>query len=287
MYLEFYGLQEAPFGLTPNPRHLFKTESHIEALAMLQYGIAENKGLIVLTGEAGTGKTTILRLALKECSADVLPIYLFNPFLTAAEFFQQITHEFKLGLERTATKPEALTALGRFLIARHTQGLKTVLLIDEAHGLPPELLEEARLLLNFETSEEKLLQIILCGQPELDDLLNTPRLRQLKQRVSLRCYLKPLSVFDINKYIRFRLKSAGATNVNLFDQAAVGLIGHLSQGVPRIINNLCDNALLYGFAAGRALITREIIEDVSDALDMRPAEPPAYCAADFIEDDLR
>lgn len=271
MYLEYYGLKEMPFGLTPDPRYIFKTESHLEMLATVCYAIEHNKGLVVVTGEVGTGKTTTLRAALQQFSDEVLCVYIFNPFLTGSEFFEQLAHEFELDLPKTASKPEMLAALGQLLATRHSQGLRTVLIVDEAHGLPTALLEEIRLLLNFETSSEKLLQVILSGQPELHELLNRPALRQLKQRISLRCQIKPLSVFEINKYIRFRLKQAGATNVNLFDNGAIGLIGNVSQGIPRVVNNICDNALLYGYASGAEAITRDIIEDVIEALDLSPS----------------
>ena len=270
MYLEFYGLKEMPFGLTPDPRYIFRTESHLEVLAAVKYGVEHNKGLIVVTGEVGTGKTTILRLAMHQFGEEVLPIYIFNPFLTAAEFFEQLVAEMQLDLAKTASKPEILSAIGRTLALRHSRGLRTVIIIDEAHGLPMALLEEIRLLLNFETNDEKLLQIILSGQPELDGVMSRPALRQLKQRVSLRCTIKPLTVFEIGKYIRFRLKQAGARSVALFDNAAVALIGHVSQGIPRVINNICDNALLYGYAAASQLITRDIIEEVVEALDILP-----------------
>jgi len=268
MYLEYYGLKEMPFGLTPDPGYIFKTESHLEVLATIRYAVEHNKGLVVVTGEVGTGKTTILRAALQMFTDEVMCVYIFNPFLTASEFFEQVADEFGLGLSKPASKPELLAALGRFLAERHSQNLRTVLIIDEAHGLPTSLLEEIRLLMNFETSTEKLLQVILSGQPELHEVLNRPALRQLKQRVSLRCQIKPLSLFEINKYIRFRLKHAGAKNVNLFDNAAVGLIGHVSQGIPRVVNNICDNALLYGYAAGAGMITRDTIEEVVETLDL-------------------
>src|SRR5262249_7224757 len=255
MYLEFYGLKEMPFTLTPDPKFVFETESHLEAMAAIKYGVEHNKGLMVLTGEGGTGKTTALRAAIQHFGAEVLPVYIFNPFLTASEFYQQMIGEIGLRLTRSINKPELLSEMGRFLAARHSQGLRTVLIVDEAHGLPSTLLEEIRLLLNFETNNEKLLQVILSGQPELQEVLNRPQLRQLKQRVSLRCSIKPLSLFEINKYIQFRLKQAGAANVNLFEHSAVGLIGHVSQGIPRVINNLCDNALLYGYASGAQVIT--------------------------------
>src|SRR5712692_1829652 len=234
MYLEFYGLKEMPFGLTPDPRYIFKTESHLEVLATVRYAIEHNKGLVVITGEVGTGKTTTLRAALQQFTDEVLCVYIFNPFLTATEFFEQLAGEFDLGLSKAVSKPELLAAFGHFLAERHSQERRTVLIIDEAHGLPTALLEEIRLLMNFETNTEKLLQVILSGQPELHDVLNRPALRQLKQRISLCCQIKPLSPFEINKYIRFRLKRAGATNVNLFDNAAIGLIGNMSQGIPRV-----------------------------------------------------
>jgi len=271
MYLEFYGLKEMPFGLTPDPKYIFKTESHLEMLATVRYSIEHNKGLVVVTGEVGTGKTTTIRAALQQFTDEVLCVYLFNPFLTAPEFYEQLASEFELGLSRTASKPEFLEALGQLLATRHSEGLRTVLIVDEAHGLPTALLEEIRLLMNFETNSEKLLQVILSGQPELHDLLNLPALRQLKQRISLRSGVKPLSVFEINKYIRFRLKQAGAKNVNLFDNGAIGLIGNVSQGIPRVVNNICDNALLYGYAAGATVITRDIIEEVIESLDLAPS----------------
>jgi general secretion pathway protein A len=270
MYLEYYGLKEMPFGLTPDPRYIFKTESHLEMLATVRYAIEHNKGLVVVTGEVGTGKTTTLRAALQQFTDEVLCVYIFNPFLTSSEFFEQLAHEFELDLPKNASKPEMLAALGQLLATRHSRGLRSVLIVDEAHGLPTELLEEIRLLLNFETSSEKLLQVILSGQPELHEVLNRPALRQLKQRISLRCQIKPLSVFEINKFIRFRLKQAGATNVNLFDNGAIALIGSVSQGIPRVVNNICDNALLYGYASGAESITRDIIEEVIEALDLSP-----------------
>jgi general secretion pathway protein A len=270
MYLEFYGLKEMPFGLTPDPKYIFKTESHLEVLATIRYAIEHNKGLVVVTGEVGCGKTTTLRAAIQQFTDEVQCVYTFNPFLTASEFYEQLADEFDLGLKRTASKPELLSALGHSLALRHSKELRTVLVVDEAHGLPSALLEEIRLLMNFETNSEKLLQVILSGQPELQDVLNRPELRQLKQRVSLRCEVKALSLFEINKYIRFRLKQAGARNVNLFDNGAIGLIGNVSQGIPRVVNNVCDNALLYGYAAGAEMISRDIISEVIEALDLSP-----------------
>jgi general secretion pathway protein A len=273
MYLNHYGLKESPFGLTPDPKFIFKTESYIEALSTIKYGVEQSKGIIVVVGEVGTGKTTTLRSAIQQFSRRVQLAYVFNPSLTAEEFFEQICNGFGLGLPRAASKPERLDALGRLLAERHSQGLRTALIIDEAHGLPENLLEEVRLLANFETSSEKLLQVILCGQPELRTLLNQPNLRQLKQRVSLRCALEPLTPFEVNEYIRFRLKIAGAARVNLFDAEAVTIISRISQGVPRVINNVCDNALLYGFSGNCQTVSADLVWEVVESLDLGPTEP--------------
>ncbi|HMG35064.1 MAG TPA: AAA family ATPase [Blastocatellia bacterium] len=268
MYLEYYGLKQMPFALTPDPYFLFRTESHLEVLATLNYAISHNKGLVVLTGESGTGKTTLLRAAMQHFGSETQLVYIFNPFLTAAEFFDQLAEEMGLDSHPAATKSERLSAMGRLLASRHSRNLRTVLIVDEAHGLPTSLLEEIRLLMNFETNNDKLLQVVLSGQPELDDALNRESLRQLKQRVSLRCRVKPLTVFDVSQYIRFRLTQAGAPSVNLFDHTAVALIGQASKGIPRVINNICDNALLYGYASGCKGISRETIEEVVDSLDL-------------------
>ena len=269
MYHEFYGLSEIPFSLTPNLKYIFKTESYLEVMANLRYGIAQSKGLVAVTGEVGLGKTTALRSAIRQFDNSILPVYIFNPSLTVGEFFRHLVNGLGLEVPRTASKPEVLDALGRLLSVRHRKGMRTVLIIDEAHGLSPKVLEEIRLLSNFETNSEKLLQIILCGQPELGTVLNCPELRQLKQRISLRCTMKPLTPYQVNKYIRFRLKTAGAERVNLFDPEAVALIAQVSLGTPRIVNNVCDNALLYGYSANREVISREVIEEVLDALELQ------------------
>lgn len=272
MYTEFYGLKEIPFGLTPNPRFIYRTESYLEVVSNLKYCIAQSKGLAVVTGEVGTGKTTTLRSVLQQFGPDILSVYLFNPFVTVAEFFALFTEGLNLGLSGSASKAEILTALSACLARRHSKGLRTVLIIDESHGLPPSVLEEIRLLANFETNSEKLLQIILCGQPELREILNQPDLRQLKQRVSLRCSIKPLHYYDINNYIRFRLKTAGAVRVNLFDPSAVELIARASAGIPRVINNVCDNALLYGYSSGQETISSATIAEVIETLDIVPSD---------------
>lgn len=281
MYAEYYGLREIPFGLTPDLNYIFKTESYLEVISTLKYGVEHNKGLVVLTGEVGTGKTTTLRSTIQQFGEEVLPVYMFNPFLTASEFFQQFVEGLGLGIPQSSSKPDVLATLGEFLALRHSRGLRTVLIIDEAHGLPSPVLEEIRLLLNFETNSEKLLQMILCGQPELQAVLNRPNLRQLKQRISLRCEIKPLSPFEVSKYIRFRLKVAGAERVDLFDSEATALIGRVSQGIPRVINNICDNALLYGYSASLEEINRDCIEEVIESLDLAPVDCASAAPAEF------
>ncbi len=268
MYKDFYHLKTIPFGLTPDPRYIFKTESHLEVTANLKYGIEHNKGIVVVLGEVGTGKTTTLRSMIQQFGHDILSVYIFNPYLTVSEFFELFSDGLQLGLSRTASKADLLGAIGRTLAVRHSKGLRTVLVVDEAHGLSTPLLEEIRLLANFETNSEKLLQVILCGQPELRATLNQPQLRQLKQRVSLRCEILPLTAPEIHKYIRFRLKTAGAERVDIFDGEAIELIGQVSLGIPRVVNNICDNALLYGYAGAHPVITREVIKEVVEVLDI-------------------
>ena len=269
MYREFYGLKELPFALTPDPRFIYFTPSHTEVMANLHYGIESGKGLVVVTGEVGTGKTTILRWMLQRLDRTVLVAYIFNPRLTVPEFYQHITT--LLDVQQWETKSELLIALGKTLDSRHSRGLRTVLIIDEAQGLSPYVLEEIRLLSNFETDSAKQLQIILTGQPELRDMLNNQNLRQLKQRVALRCEIKPLpSVEETERYIASRLLVAGAERTDIFTPGALDYIFRCSEGIPRQINNLCDNALLTGFAANEPVIGRAIIEQVAEIFDMLP-----------------
>ena len=269
MYREFYGLKELPFALTPDPRFIYFTPSHTEVMANLHYGIESGKGIIVVTGEVGTGKTTILRWMMQRLDRTVLVAYVFNPRLTVPEFYQHITTLFNV--QQWETRSELLIALGRTLESRHARGLRTVLIIDEAQGLTPNVLEEIRLLSNFESDTAKQLQIILTGQPELRDVLNNPDLRQLKQRVALRCEIKALpNVEETERYITSRLLVAGAERTDVFSPGAVDYIFRCSEGIPRQINNLCDNAMLSGFAVGESVIGRSIIEDVADTFDMLP-----------------
>jgi general secretion pathway protein A len=269
VYAEFYGLKELPFALTPDPRFIYFTPSHTEVMANLHYGIESGKGLIVVTGEVGTGKTTILRWMMQRLDRTVMVAYLFNPRLSVTEFYQHIAN--LLDVQNWDTKPELLASLGQALESRHARGLRTVLIIDEAQGLSPSVLEEIRLLSNFESNTAKQLQIVLTGQPELREVLNSPDLRQLKQRVALRCVIKPLpNVDETNRYITSRLLAAGAARTDIFSPEAVDYIYRCTDGIPRNINNICDNALLAGYAAGQMTIDRSIIEEVAENFDMLP-----------------
>ena len=269
MYTQFYGLNELPFALTPDPRFIYFTPSHTEVMANLHYGIESGKGLIVVTGEVGTGKTTMLRWVMQRLDRTVMVAYIFNPRLSVTEFYQHLATLFDI--RNWETKSDLLFELGKVLDSRHSRGLRTVLIVDEAHGLSPAVLEEIRLLCNFESDTAKQLQIILTGQPELREVLNYPELRQLKQRVALRCEIKALpNVEETAQYIKSRLKVAGATRPDIFSPGAIDYIFRCTAGIPRAINNLCDNALLNGFAASEEIISRAIIQEVAETFDVLP-----------------
>ncbi|HEY0427470.1 MAG TPA: AAA family ATPase [Pyrinomonadaceae bacterium] len=269
MYKEFFGLEDVPFTLTPDPRFIVFTPSYNEVLASLYYGLENAKGLIVLTGEVGTGKTTALRWILRRLDSSVLAAYVFNPRLSIDEFYHHVTQ--MLGIRDWSNKAELLQEMGKVLESRHARGLRTVLIIDEAHELSDYVLEEIRLLLNFESDNAKHLQIVLTGQPELREKLNQPNLRQLKQRVALRCKMHQLPNTDeVERYITERLLIAGSDQPNIFTPGAIDFIFQCSEGIPRQINNLCDNALITAYAAGEQVIGRQIIEEVADNLDLLP-----------------
>jgi general secretion pathway protein A len=282
VYAEFYGLKELPFALTPDPRFIYFTPSHTEVMANLHYGIESGKGLVVVTGEVGTGKTTILRWMMQRLDRTVLVAYIFNPRLSVTEFYQHVAS--LLDVQKWETKPELLVALGQALQSRHSRGLRTVLIIDEAQGLSPSVLEEIRLLSNFESDTAKQLQIVLTGQPELRDVLNNPDLRQLKQRVALRCVIKPLpNVEETDRYITSRLLVSGAKRTDIFSADAIDYIYRCTEGIPRNINNLCDNAMLAGYAAGELKIGRAIIEEVAEGFDMLPRKERRMQASETSE----
>jgi type II secretory pathway predicted ATPase ExeA len=270
MYKSFYNLHRNPFEITPDPTFLFPTTRHNEALASLYYGVTAHRGFVVLTGEVGTGKTLIVRSLLGLVQRrDVAFALIFNPSLSPIEFMRYIAGDFGLPVAGKA-KDELIHGLNDFLLERHQRGLTTLLVVDEAHYLSTEILEEVRLLTNLETSQQKLLQIVLAGQPELDLKLDSHELRQLKQRIALRCHLDALSLDETKEYIRRRLEIAGApAPEKIFAYPAVESVFTHSRGIPRLINTICENALLSGYAKQSATISTEIIDAV--ARDLRLA----------------
>jgi general secretion pathway protein A len=267
MYKSFYNLQRNPFEITPDPSFLFPTTRHNEALASLYYGVTSHRGFVVLTGEVGTGKTLILRSLLGLLQRrDIAFALIFNPTLSPIEFMRYIARDFGLPVAGNA-KDELIHVLNGFLLQRHEKKLTTILVVDEAHHLSEEILEEVRLLTNLETSQQKLLQIVLAGQPELDEKLDSQGLRQLKQRIALRCHLAPLDLAETKAYMSSRLKIAGATGANqIFTGPAIEAVFGQSRGIPRLINTICENALLAGYAKHAATVTSEIIDDVAHDL---------------------
>src|SRR5689334_1433854 len=266
MYLNFYGLREAPFAPTPDPKFLFQSSRHREALAQLLYGVRERKGFIVLSGEIGTGKTTLLRTLLERLDRDTHVAYVHNSALGIEGLLEYILHDW--GVKSVAaTHAQRLFELNDFLIDQHRQGLSPVLVIDEAQNLSVETLEAVRLLSNFETTNQKLMQILLVGQPELRDKLNLPELRQLKQRIGLRCHIGPLSPEETRLYIRHRLRIAGASDLGLFSDGAIQKIAEYSGGTPRVINIVCDHCLLSAFADSKRRIDAGVVQEAIEYLE--------------------
>jgi len=260
MYENFYKLNARPFNVTPDPRFLFLSESHKEALANLLYGIQERKGFVLLTGEVGTGKTTLLHTLIGRLEEDTKTAFIFNTRLGPRDFFQYMFEEFGLPFE-SRSKSECLLALNSFLIDRLRKGKNTVLIIDEAQNLDPTILEEIRLMSNLETPTEKLIQILLVGQPELAEKLSLPELRQLRQRISVRYNIRPLSREETRAYVIARLRIAGNPHDKIFDEDAVDVVFKLSGGIPRLINLVCDSALLAGYARGEKQLSSELVMD--------------------------
>lgn len=270
MYQPFYGLRELPFELTPNSKYLFLTPRQREALSNLQYGLSSAKSLTLLIGEAGTGKTTLVHAALEsERCRNVRCVYLNNPVLTLEDFVRTLAARFDLGAEAAESKSVLLDRLDRVLRERRLRGEITALVVDEAQGLSNSLLEEVRLLANIETATEKLLPLVLAGQPELGARLEDPGLRQLKQRVTLRCDLVPFELPDTAAYIGSRITTAGGVPSRLFTREAVTHIHQYSGGIPRTVNVICDNALVSGMALGRQPVDRAIVLEVCRDLCLR------------------
>jgi type II secretory pathway predicted ATPase ExeA len=278
MYEQYYGLRERPFDLSPNPRFLFLSKGHREALLHLRYGLTGRPGVTVLVGEAGTGKTTLVRAALQVASGhNATIVHLSNPTLTRQEFYEYIASGFSFGREAATSKSAFLRELERVLAARAAaDGGVLALIVDEAQSLPHELLEEIRLLTNTE-SNSRSVAVALVGQPELAARLNEPQLRQLKQRVALRCELPALDLRDTAAYISARVRVAGGNADMLFTRDAVIAIHEHSRGIPRLTSVICDNALVSGFASDVKPVGRDLVLEVCRdfELDSRPAEPAA------------
>lgn len=281
MYESFFGLRERPFDLTPDPRYMVATSVHREALSNLEYAIASRKGITLLLGEAGTGKTTVIRAAIERQSERIHCVHLHNPALTRSEFIDMLAARFELTDRARSSKSVLLLELEALLRQRHEAGETTVLIVDEAQSLSLELLEEIRLLTNIETNSEKLLNLIIAGQPEVAHLFTQHALRQLKQRIALRCALRPLDIHEAAGYVAGRIVAAGGVPADVFTRNAVTLIHDLSRGIPRTINVIADNALVNGFAAQQKPVTTELVREVCRDFDIAsprpqaaPAEPP-------------
>jgi general secretion pathway protein A len=262
MYNSHFGFLESPFSVTPDPRFFYTNPTYLEVDASLRYGIEAKKGFIVVTGEVGTGKTTLLRKLLRNFGTTVQSVFIFNTYLSFPELLQVTLHD--LGLPyKNATRVTMLQELNDYLIQQLKQGHTVAMLIDEAQHLSDEALENLRLLSNLETDQEKLLQIVLMGQPEFEVKLDQPELRQLKQRVTVQCRLGPLKHEEVNEYIEFRLRTAGYQGAGLFDSEAVQQIAIYSKGIPRLINIICDSALLTAYAESRKIVSVDIIKQVA------------------------
>jgi general secretion pathway protein A len=274
MYERFYGFRERPFDLTPNPRYLVMTPGHQEALSNLEYAIASSKGITLLVGEAGTGKTTVICAAIARQSAQVHAVHLHNPALTRDEFVEMLAARFNLTERARTSKTAMLLELETLLRRRREANELTLLIVDEAQSLSFELLEEIRLLANIETNNEKLLPLVIAGQPEITPRLNAPELRQLKQRIALRCELRALTLNESMSYIAGRIRAAGGVGAQTFTREAVALIHERAKGLPRIINVLADNALVAGFATEQRPVTSALVREVCRDFDIQvPTEP--------------
>ncbi len=281
MYKTFFGLTESPFSISPNPKYLYMSERHTEALAHLNYGLREGGGFVLLTGEVGTGKTTVSRCLRQQLPEDTDLALVLNPTLTERELMASICDEFKLAYTAEAGIKELFDLLRDYLLANRAAGRKTLLLIDEAQHLSAEVLEQLRLLTNLETDDAKLLQVVLIGQPELQQLLRQPLLRQLAQRITARYHLLPLSRDDVDAYVRFRLQVAGCVQP-IFTPVAIRALHRLSGGIPRIINLIAERALLGAYAEGQAKISDKVVVQAAyDAMGVQDKGTSGWGVAAF------
>src|SRR2546429_4054958 len=274
MYLSFFGLNEKPFAITPDPRYLYLSERHAEALAHLMYGINEAGGFVQLTGEVGTGKTTIVRSLLAQAPKNAEIALILNPRMTPPEFLLTICEELGIGVpdQAAGSLKDLVDILGGYLLRAHGAGKRVVLVVDEAQNLSPEVLEQVRLLTNLETTTQKLLQIILIGQPELRELLARNELRQLAQRITGRYHLNPLSRGETGAYVRHRLRVAGAT-ADILSPHALNEVFRLSHGVPRVINIVCDRSLLGAYSLHRHRVTAALVRSAASEVFGRRIAP--------------
>jgi general secretion pathway protein A len=286
MYKSFFGLKENPFNVNPDPRFLFLTQQIEEALAGLMYGIQTRKGFITLTGEVGTGKTTLINRLLDWLhQRTARTAFLFNSRMNSNQLFDFILAEFEIPCE-SRNKSQQLMKLNHWLLDRYRAGETVVVIIDEAQNLTYPVLEEIRLLTNLETSTDKLLQIVLSGQPELEEKLKLPQLRQLRQRITLRCKTAPLTTEQTFDYIAERLRIAGATGNPIFSKEAVETIHVYSLGIPRVVNLLCEHALVNSYVEQQRVVTAKTIEDVAREFQLDEVEPVAPTGSQRIETDV-
>jgi type II secretory pathway predicted ATPase ExeA len=275
MYKKFFGLKENPFNVNPDPRYLYLTPNTQEALACLTYGIETRKGFILLTGEVGTGKTTLINKLLEWLHKDrVFTAFVFNPRLSVSQFFDFMMADFGIPCE-SRQKGQMLLKLNQWLLDRYQAGERAVLVVDEAQNLSPQMLEEIRLLTNLETSTEKLLQIVLAGQPELEQKLNQPQLRQLRQRITLRAKTRQLTLEETQGYIQERMRIAGAENPDIFSPEAIVAVHRFARGIPRVTNLLCEHALVSSFAEQKNPVPAELVEEVARDFDLHIVDPLA------------
>ncbi|MGH9404127.1 MAG: ExeA family protein [Terriglobia bacterium] len=275
MYKKFFGLRENPFNVNPDPRYLYVTPHTEEALSCLTYGIQNRKGFILLTGEVGTGKTTLINKLLEWLQREAISTaFIFNPRLREDEFFEFMMTDFGISCD-PKSKSQVLIRLNHWLLERYRAGETAVLIVDEAQNLPEPVLEEIRLLTNLETYTEKLLQIVLSGQPELENKLRQPQLRQLRQRITLRSKTYPLTPAETEGYINSRLRIAGSDGQPVFAPEAIEAVHRYSRGIPRMVNILCEHSMINAFADQRRPVTAEIIAAVARDFELQGTEPPA------------